>query len=248
MEFNFFGGDLALDLTGTLGRRYGGTPVEFLHSPADLHRWFTAAGIADPSATPDDDDLATAKNLREAIYRLAYAAMAAHSSRHIMANDTATAAVIAAPDPAVAAHGAVAANRFDVADRAGVTDGAVVAGRAGVATPLDRAVPAGAVALFDPADRAIVNQAAAIAPPLVRIDDTGALVRTGSAQASLSLVARAAIALVTGPSAAQLHECEGPACTRMFLDNSARGTRRWCDMSRCGNRAKVAKFRARQTT
>jgi predicted RNA-binding Zn ribbon-like protein len=193
VEFNFFGGDLALDLTGTLGRRYGGTPVEFLHTPADLHRWLTAAGIADPSAAADDEDLATAKNLREAIYRLAYAAMTAHSGRPTVANDTATAA------------------------------------------------------LFDPADRAIVNQAAAVAPPLVRIDDTGALARSGSARASLSLVARAAIALFTGPSAAQLYECEGPACTRMFLDNSARGTRRWCDMSRCGNRAKVAKFRARQT-
>jgi predicted RNA-binding Zn ribbon-like protein len=212
VEFNFFGGDLALDLTGTLGRRYGGTPVEFLHTPADLHRWLTAAGIADPSAAADDEDLAAAKNLREAIYRLAYAAMTAHSSR-----------------PTVA-------------------DSAVVVGRAGVATPLNRAAPAGVAALFDPADRAIVNEAAAVAPPLVRIDDTGALVRSGSARASLSLVARAAIALVTGPSAAQLHECEGPACTRMFLDNSARGTRRWCDMSRCGNRAKVAKFRARQTT
>ncbi|GIE99210.1 CGNR zinc finger domain-containing protein [Paractinoplanes rishiriensis] len=180
MEFNFFGGDLALDLTGTLGRRYGGTPVEFLHTPADLHRWFAAAGVGDPSAVVGDADLAAAKELREAIYRLAYAAMTA--------------------------------------------------------------------AVFDPADRAVVNEAAAVAPPLVRIDDTGALVRSGSARASLSLVARAAIALVTGPATAQLHECEGPACTRMFLDNSARGTRRWCDMSRCGNRAKVAKFRARQTT
>ncbi|MET8160907.1 ABATE domain-containing protein [Sphaerisporangium sp. NPDC005289] len=204
MEFNFFGGDLALDLTGTLGRRYGGTPVEFLHTPDDLRRWLTAAGIADPSAATDADDLATAKILREAVYRLAYAAMTAHSSRHTVSGDT----------------GSTASNH---------------------------AVAAGAP-LFDPADRAIVNQAAAVAPPLVRIDDTGALVRSGSARASLSLVARAAIALVTGPSAAQLHECEGPACTRMFLDNSARGTRRWCDMSRCGNRAKVAKFRARQPT
>ncbi len=195
MEFNFFGGDLALDLTGTLGRRYGGTPVEFLHTPADLHRWLTAAGIADPSAAVDDEDLATAKDLREAIYRLAYAAMSAHSSRRTAVGGSGT----AAPAPATA-------------------------------------------------DRAIVNQAAAVTPPVVRIDDTGVLVLSGSARASLSLVARAAIVLVTGPSAAQLHECEGPACTRMFLDKSARGTRRWCDMSRCGNRTKVAKFRARQTT
>lgn len=188
VEFNFFGGDLALDLTGTLGRRYGGTPVEFLHTPADLHRWFALAGIGDPSAAVDEEDLAVAKVLREAVYRLAYAAMTAHSGR------------------------------------------------------CDRVVPA------DPVDRAVVNAAAAVTPPLVYIDDAGALVRSGSARASLSLVARAAIALVTGPSTAQLHECEGPACTRMFLDHSARGTRRWCDMSRCGNRAKVAKFRARQAT
>ncbi|MCP2328311.1 putative RNA-binding Zn ribbon-like protein [Hamadaea flava] len=205
MEFNFFGGDLALDLTGTLGRRYGGTPVEFLHTPADLHRWLTAVGIADPSAAVDDQDLADARELREATYRLAYAAMTAYSSHRTVADDTA-------------------------------------------ANASDRAVTADGLAVFDPADRAIVNQAAEVTPPLVRIDDTGALIRTGSVQQSLSLVARAAIALVTGPSAAQLHECEGPACTRMFLDNSARGTRRWCDMSRCGNRAKVAKFRARQTT
>jgi predicted RNA-binding Zn ribbon-like protein len=133
-----------------------------------------------------------------------------------------------------------------VADRAGATDPAGAGDRVSAA---DRngAYRAGVAAVFDPADRAIVNRAAAVAPPLVRIDDTGALVRSGSVRASLSLVARAAIALVTGPSAAQLHECEGPACTRMFLDNSARRTRRWCHMSRCGNRVKVAKFRARQT-
>jgi predicted RNA-binding Zn ribbon-like protein len=223
VEFNFFGGDLALDLTGTLGRRHGGTPVEFLHTPADLDRWLAAAGIADPSAAADDEDLATAKTLREAIYRLAYAAMTAHSSRAASAGGSAPAAATGASGRAAPAGGTLAKDRAGAGDRAGVA------------------------AVFDPADRAIVNRAAAVAPPLVRIDDTGALVRSGSVRASLSLVARAAIALVTGPSAAQLHECEGPACTRMFLDNSARGTRRWCHMSRCGNRVKVAKFRARQT-
>jgi predicted RNA-binding Zn ribbon-like protein len=197
--------------------------VEFLHTPADLDRWLAAAGIADPSAAADDEDLAAAKTLREAIYRLAYAAMTAHSSR------AAPAAAMGAPGWAAPAGGTLAADRAGAGDRAGAAD------------------RAGGVAMFDPADRAIVNRAAAVAPPLVRIDDTGALVRSGSVRASLSLVARAAIALVTGPSAAQLHECEGPACTRMFLDNSARGTRRWCHMSRCGNRVKVAKFRARQT-
>lgn len=213
MEFNFFGGDLALDLTGTFGRRYGGTPVEFLHTPADLRRWLMAAGIADPSASADEEDLANAKNLREAIYRLAYAAMTARSRRP-------TRATVAA-----------------AADRG-----------AGIARPVDPVSAAGVPASFDSADRAIVNEAAAVTPPLMHIDDAGALARTGSTKASLSLVARAAIALVTGPSAAHLHECEGPACTRMFLDKSARGARRWCNMSRCGNRAKVAKFRTRKTT
>jgi hypothetical protein len=38
--------------------------------------------------------------------------------------------------------------------------------------------------------------------------------------------------------------CEGQVCSLLSLDKTARA-RRWCSMAICGNRAKVAAFRAR---
>jgi predicted RNA-binding Zn ribbon-like protein len=43
----------------------------------------------------------------------------------------------------------------------------------------------------------------------------------------------------------RLRECENADCTRLYVDTSRAGTRRWCGMSGCGNRAKVARFRER---
>src|SRR5262249_20330653 len=40
--------------------------------------------------------------------------------------------------------------------------------------------------------------------------------------------------------------CAAPACRRLFLDGSRNGTRRWCDMAVCGNRAKVQRHYARR--
>jgi predicted RNA-binding Zn ribbon-like protein len=42
----------------------------------------------------------------------------------------------------------------------------------------------------------------------------------------------------------RLRECR--RCTHLFLDQGRGVGRRWCSMSRCGNRAKAEKFRARQ--
>jgi predicted RNA-binding Zn ribbon-like protein len=42
----------------------------------------------------------------------------------------------------------------------------------------------------------------------------------------------------------RLRECR--RCTRLFLDHGRGRGRRWCAMSRCGNRAKTEAFRARQ--
>jgi predicted RNA-binding Zn ribbon-like protein len=39
--------------------------------------------------------------------------------------------------------------------------------------------------------------------------------------------------------------CEGQVCSLLFLDKTPRRARRWCSMAVCGNRAKVAAFRAR---
>jgi predicted RNA-binding Zn ribbon-like protein len=43
----------------------------------------------------------------------------------------------------------------------------------------------------------------------------------------------------------RLRICDNDECRWIFNDTSRTGKRRWCDMSTCGNRAKVARHRAR---
>lgn len=71
-------------------------------------------------------------------------------------------------------------------------------------------------------------------------------VPTGDAFAGLMIpiVESAADSLVLD-ELARVRRCADPRCTRVFLDASRNGTRRWCDMGACGNRAKAARHRAR---
>jgi len=96
------------------------------------------------------------------------------------------------------------------------------------------------------ADIDLVNEAAA-APPVTALLTREGMRRTGPAEAVIASIARDAVDLLGGPDAARIRECEDPPCTRLFLDTSRAGSRRWCDMSGCGNRAKAAGFRARRT-
>ena len=43
----------------------------------------------------------------------------------------------------------------------------------------------------------------------------------------------------------RLHECPGERCGWLFVDRSRPGTRRWCDMRTCGNRAKARRHYGR---
>lgn len=43
-----------------------------------------------------------------------------------------------------------------------------------------------------------------------------------------------------------VRQCESPDCTLWFYDRTKSHQRRWCSMAVCGNRMKVAAFRARQ--
>ncbi|HLU95372.1 MAG TPA: CGNR zinc finger domain-containing protein [Thermobifida alba] len=43
----------------------------------------------------------------------------------------------------------------------------------------------------------------------------------------------------------RVRRCANPACVLHFLDTSRNGTRRWCSMAGCGNRAKAARHQAR---
>ncbi|MEW9305389.1 CGNR zinc finger domain-containing protein [Labrys portucalensis] len=49
------------------------------------------------------------------------------------------------------------------------------------------------------------------------------------------------------PAAARyrIRRCANPECRFLFLDESKSGTRRWCDMATCGNRAKASRHYAK---
>jgi predicted RNA-binding Zn ribbon-like protein len=44
----------------------------------------------------------------------------------------------------------------------------------------------------------------------------------------------------------RLKHCDNPACTMVFYDRGKNSRRRWCSSSVCGNRDKVANYRARK--
>ncbi|MCW2875361.1 ABATE domain-containing protein [Actinacidiphila oryziradicis] len=90
-----------------------------------------------------------------------------------------------------------------------------------------------------------INRAAAHPVPAPSLDASGRL-RWHAADpvsATLALVARDALDLATSPAITRVRECADPGCSALFLDNSRPGTRRWCSMDACGNRAKKSTLR-----
>jgi predicted RNA-binding Zn ribbon-like protein len=51
--------------------------------------------------------------------------------------------------------------------------------------------------------------------------------------------------LLTEEDISLIRQCGGEDCTIVFLDRTKSHKRRWCSMAACGNRAKVAAWRAR---
>lgn len=62
----------------------------------------------------------------------------------------------------------------------------------------------------------------------------------------LTPIAEALARVVVEEDFSHLKACEGQTCTLMFADHTRGHARRWCSMSICGNRAKVAAHRSRQ--
>ena len=58
-------------------------------------------------------------------------------------------------------------------------------------------------------------------------------------------VAEAIAELVVSGDFNLVKQCENPVCTLWFYDRTKSHQRRWCDMALCGNRMKVAAFRAK---
>lgn len=175
--FKFRGSNLTLDFAATLGARLRPEPRELLARPADLSRWLVAAGLATARPNVTTRILRQARELREAIYRLALAR---------------------------------------------------ARGRA-----------------FPDADRALLNRWADGATPALHLERNGVSWAPASVPALLSLIARTAVELLGGALSDRIRQCSGEGCAILFVDNSRSGRRRWCSMAGCGNKAKVASFRAR---
>lgn len=95
------------------------------------------------------------------------------------------------------------------------------------------------------ADIDVLNTLAA-RPPLVPRLENGSVHTDGDADQFLSTLARDAIDLVGGPLADRIRECAHQDCTRLYVDLSHAGRRRWCGMVGCGNRSKSAAYRRRR--
>jgi len=75
-----------------------------------------------------------------------------------------------------------------------------------------------------------------------RFDDFGAW------DAMLWPIARSAAELLASDQLPYVHACSSKTCQWLFLDTSKNHRRRWCDMTNCGNRAKVNRFYSRKRT
>lgn len=64
----------------------------------------------------------------------------------------------------------------------------------------------------------------------------------------LAAIARSAAEIISEGEQAPLRRCANPACGRLFYDTSRTARRRWCSMSVCGNRSKVAAFARRHSS
>jgi predicted RNA-binding Zn ribbon-like protein len=91
--------------------------------------------------------------------------------------------------------------------------------------------PAGAVP--------VVNAAAGNTPLVPQLDGQyHQRLLPGTAAQGLSTIARDAIDLFSSPHANRIRICEADDCGLLFVDASRPGTRRWCSMEWCGDRAK----------
>ncbi|MEV4335434.1 ABATE domain-containing protein [Streptomyces sp. NPDC049597] len=119
---------------------------------------------------------------------------------------------------------------------------------------VDRAVLAVADGgLPAPEDVAILNRSSAAAPrPAPQLVVTGGrLERAGTAglaahwENALGLIAQDAIDLLLSTEIRRIRVCGSDRCGLRFVDRSPAHNRRWCSMSRCGNRTKVRLHQAR---
>lgn len=99
----------------------------------------------------------------------------------------------------------------------------------------------------DPAEAlAVLNAIAAKPSATPQLTAQGGVRLVGSVSALLAALAQDAVRMFGGEAGDHIRQCQSPTCTLFFIDTSRSGDRRWCSMSGCGNKAKVAEFRRRK--
>jgi len=98
---------------------------------------------------------------------------------------------------------------------------------------------------FRAEDVAILNRIALPTPPTPQLQGRRAVWVPHGVDSLLASIARAGVELLGGESAHRVRACAGTGCSILFFDGSRSGDRRWCSMTACGNRAKLAEFRKR---
>jgi predicted RNA-binding Zn ribbon-like protein len=99
----------------------------------------------------------------------------------------------------------------------------------------------------------VLNAVLADAPPRVRLAPSGGAfgwwvgpATPASPDVLLAPIAWSAADLLAGPRSHRIRQCaDERGCGWLFLDESRAGTRRWCSMAECGNRAKARRHRLR---
>lgn len=97
-------------------------------------------------------------------------------------------------------------------------------------------------------DLEVLNEGAARPDLVPALTSDGTLMTpaTASIGAVLATVSRDAIHLLATGDPRRVRECAADDCSLVFHDASRPGTRRWCSMAGCGNRAKTTRFRTRR--
>jgi predicted RNA-binding Zn ribbon-like protein len=95
-----------------------------------------------------------------------------------------------------------------------------------------------------------INGAIVDAAPLFvltpRADGIAFTIPTGPLPDLLRPILHSALHLLSSPELARLRECAAERCGKLYLDHTKNGSRRWCDMDTCGNRAKARRHQARR--
>jgi predicted RNA-binding Zn ribbon-like protein len=100
-----------------------------------------------------------------------------------------------------------------------------------------------------PRDLAIVNSFAELPTPTPQMQTDWSKTLHGDDHVStaLGVIARDAVDIFTASAHDRIRECASSTCSRLFIDRSRPGNRRWCSSTGCGNQAKTAAYRRRQS-